>query len=150
MAGNFDVCELLLQNGANPDFKTKEYKKSVLEYIDEFVEDKKITSNQADELKQLLLDYGYQCKEQIIFKINQISSVKENLRLRDYESTSSPIVTTLRKESLVKIKMLGKYATIDGIKNRWVYIETQEGAKNRDGKELKIGTCGWCFGGYLE
>jgi hypothetical protein len=30
--------------------------------------------------------------------------------------------------------------------NRSVY----SGAKDRDGKTIKTGTTGWCFGGYLE
>ena len=32
----------------------------------------------------------------------------------------------------------------------WVKVEVQAGAKDRDGKPIKAGTVGWCYGGYLK
>ena len=82
--------------------------------------------------------------------VNKSCFVIENLRLRESESISSEIVTTLQKGSSVKIKLLGKNETIDGISSRWVYVEVQPGAQDRDGKLLESGIAGWCFGGYLK
>ena len=50
----------------------------------------------------------------------------------------------------VKILELGKAETIDGINSNWVKVEVQNGAKDRDGKPIKAGTVGWCYGGYLK
>lgn len=83
-------------------------------------------------------------------EINQLMNVAENLRLRKEETTSSNIITTLKKDSPVKIIQVGKREIIDGIKSNWVKIELQPGAKDRDGKSICAGTVGWVFGGYLE
>ena len=32
----------------------------------------------------------------------------------------------------------------------WVKVEVQKNAKDRDGKPIKAGTVGWCYGGYLR
>ncbi|MCR4734694.1 MAG: SH3 domain-containing protein, partial [Treponema sp.] len=66
------------------------------------------------------------------------------------ETTSSNIITTLKKNSPVKIIQIGKEEIIDGIKSNWVKVEIQKGAKDRDGKSIRAGTVGWVFGGYLE
>jgi len=29
-------------------------------------------------------------------------------------------------------------------------VEVQAGAKDKDGKSIKKGTVGWCYGGYLK
>ena len=50
----------------------------------------------------------------------------------------------------VKILELGKVEKIDGISSNWVKVEVQPWAKDRDGKAIKAGTVGWCYGGYLE
>lgn len=147
--GNKDITELLLRNGADPNFIT-ENGLSAYESIDEFVAKQFISQMKAYELKQMLQDFGYGNVNLDKYYINENHILRDSFELRTVELLSSPIVTTLQKGSSVKIKILGKYETIDGIKNRWVYIETQETAKDRDGKELKTGTCGWCFGGYLE
>ena len=44
----------------------------------------------------------------------------------------------------------GKRDVIDNIYSRWVKVEAQEGAKDRDGNPVKAGTVGWCYGGYLD
>ncbi len=56
----------------------------------------------------------------------------------------------MKKDSPVKIIQVGKREIIDGIKSNWVKIELQPGAKDRDGKSIRAGTVGWCYGGYLE
>lgn len=83
-------------------------------------------------------------------EINQLMNVAENLRLRKEETTSSNIITTLKKNSPVKIIQIGKEEIIDGIKSNWVKVEVQKGAKDRNGKSIHAGTVGWVFGGYLE
>lgn len=144
--GNKEITELLLQYGADPNFNNF----AAYDTLDKAVKSKYISIETENELQQLLFDYGYKTQEKSKISIDKRYFVKENLRLRKSASTSGAIVITLQKGSPVKIKSLGKYTIIDGIKNRWVYIETQDDAKNRDGKELKTGTSGWCFGGYLE
>jgi len=77
-------------------------------------------------------------------------TVKENLKLRSGEATSTQMLTVLSAGTKVKILTLGKQATIDGITSNWVQVEVQAGAKDRDGKSIAAGATGWCFGGYLE
>ena len=77
-------------------------------------------------------------------------TVKENLKLRSGEATSSTVLTVLSAGTKVKILTLGKQATIDGITGNWVQVEVLADAKDRDGKAIVEGTVGWCFGGYLK
>ena len=81
--------------------------------------------------------------------INKEMSVKENLKLRSAEATSSNVLTVMSAGTKVKILELGKVETIDGIKSNWVKVEIISG-KDRDGNILKSGMAGWCYGGYLE
>ena len=81
---------------------------------------------------------------------NKIMSVTEKLKLRSGEATSTQVLTVMSAGTKVKILELGKAETIDGINSNWVKVEVQGGAKDRDGKEIKKGTVGWCYGGYLE
>ncbi|MBO4638799.1 MAG: SH3 domain-containing protein [Treponema sp.] len=74
----------------------------------------------------------------------------DNLRLRSQEATSNTVITTMKKGSKVKILKLGNAETIDGISSNWVQVEVLAGAKDKDGKSIKAGTIGWCYGGYLE
>ena len=76
-------------------------------------------------------------------------SVKENLKLRSGEATTTSVRAVMSAGTRVKILTLGKQATIDGIISNWVQVEVQAGAKDRDGKAIAAGTTGWCFGGYL-
>lgn len=80
--------------------------------------------------------------------LNKEMYVKENLRLRSEENTSSLIVTVMRIGSKVKIVKLGKEETIDAIHSKWVKIEVLDG-KTKNGESINKGTVGWCFGGYL-
>ena len=81
---------------------------------------------------------------------SKIMSVKENLKLRSGEATTTSVLTVMSAGTRVKILRLGKQATIDGITSNWVQVEVQAGAKDRDGKLIAAGTRGWCFGGYLS
>jgi len=81
--------------------------------------------------------------------INKTMSVKENLKLRSAEATSSNVLTVMSAGTKVKIIELGKEETIDGINSNWVKVEVISG-KDRDGNKLKSGMTGWCYGGYLE
>ncbi len=81
-------------------------------------------------------------------KVNKEMYVKENLRLRAQETTSSSIINVMRTGSKVKIIKLGKEETIDNIKSNWVQIEVLNG-QTREGETIDKGTKGWCFGGYL-
>lgn len=98
-------------------------------------------------------EYGY--VETSLIKILDVDlgiimKSNDNLRIREEEKTSSKIITTIMKGTNVKILKLGKEDNIDGINSKWVKVEIQNGSKDRDGKEIKAGTVGWCYGGYLE
>lgn len=82
--------------------------------------------------------------------VSKVMTCSDNLRLRSQEATSSSVISTMKKGTKVKILQLGKAETIDGINSNWVQVEVLSGAKDKDGKEIKSGTIGWCYGGYLE
>ena len=77
-------------------------------------------------------------------------TVRENLKLRSGKHTSTQVLAVMSAGAKVRILELGKAETVDGILSNWVKVEVQQGAKDRDGKPIKGGTVGWCFGGYLE
>ncbi len=81
---------------------------------------------------------------------NKLMTVSENLKLRSGEATTTPVLTVMSAGTKVKILELGKTETIDGINSNWVKVEVQSGAKDRNGNAIKVGTVGWCYGGYLE
>ena len=81
---------------------------------------------------------------------NKNMLVKENLKLRSGEATSTQVLSVMSAGTKVKILELGKAEIIDGINSNWVKVEVQPGAKDRDGKTIRTGTVGWCYGGYLK
>lgn len=80
---------------------------------------------------------------------NKIMTVNENLKLRSGEATTTQVLTVMSAGTKVKILELGKEETIDGINSNWVKVEVISG-RDRDGKNIKKKTTGWCYGGYLE
>ena len=80
---------------------------------------------------------------------NKTMTVSENLKLRSAEATTSEVITVMQAGTKVKILELGKAENIDGINSNWVKVEVQPGAKDRDGRTIRAGTVGWCYGGYL-
>ena len=81
---------------------------------------------------------------------NKTMTVSENLKLRSGEATTSDVLSVMSAGTKVKILELGKAENIDGINSNWVKVEVQSGAKDRDGRTIRAGTVGWCYGGYLE
>ena len=81
---------------------------------------------------------------------NKTMTVSENLKLRSGEATSTQVLTVMQAGTKVKILALGKAENIDGINSNWVKVEVQKGAKDRDGRAIRAGTVGWCYGGYLK
>ena len=81
---------------------------------------------------------------------NKTMTVSENLKLRSGEASTSQVLAVMQAGTKVKILELGKAETIDGISSNWVKVEVQSGAKDRDGRTIRAGTVGWCFGGYLK
>ena len=81
---------------------------------------------------------------------NKTMAVSENLKLRSGEATTSQVLTVMSAGTKVKILELGKAENIDGINSNWVKVEVQAGAKDRDGRAIRAGTVGWCYGGYLK
>ena len=76
-------------------------------------------------------------------------TVRENLKLRSGEDTSTQVLAVMSAGAKVRILELGKAETIDGIPSNWVKVEIISG-NDRNGNKLKSGTVGWCYGGYLE
>jgi uncharacterized protein YgiM (DUF1202 family) len=72
------------------------------------------------------------------FIIGNVYPTFENLNIRNEPSTSSSIITTIKKYDVVNILDEGPKTTIDGINSLWVKVK------------LKSGQIGWAFGGYLE
>ena len=64
-------------------------------------------------------------------------TVRENLKLRAGEATSTQVLAVMSAGAKVRILELGKAETIDGIPSNWVKVEVQQGAKDRDGKPIK-------------
>ena len=81
---------------------------------------------------------------------NKTMTVSENLKLRSGEATTSEVITVMSAGTKVKILALGKAENIDGINSNWVKVEVLSDAKDSDGKPIKAGTVGWCYGGYLK
>lgn len=81
--------------------------------------------------------------------LNKQMLVTENLKLRSGEATTTSVLTVMSAGTKVKILELGKAETIDGINSNWVKVEIISG-KDTDGKILKSGMTGWCYGGYLQ
>ena len=79
----------------------------------------------------------------------KIMTVNENLKLRSGEATTTQVLIVMSVGTKVKILELGKEETIDGINSNWVKVEVISG-RDRDGKDIKKKTTGWCYGGYLE
>ena len=85
-----------------------------------------------------------------IVTLNEERLCKDNLRLRSEEAADSKVITTMQKGTKVKILKLGKEEVIDSINSNWVQVEVLKGGLDKDGKPIKTGTVGWCYGGYLE
>ena len=81
---------------------------------------------------------------------SQTMFVTENLKLRSAEATTSKVLTVMAASTKVKILEIGKAETIDGITSNWVKVEVLADATDREGKPIKAGTVGWCYGGYLK
>ena len=96
--------------------------------------------------------FGYKTvkTQEIPVEAGGIYRVSENLKLRENGDTNGSFITTMHAGTLVKVISLGQKETIDGIKSNWVEIEVQLGGRDKDGKPIKAGKRGWCFGGYLE
>ena len=96
--------------------------------------------------------FGYKTvkTQEIPVEAGGIYRVYENLKLRENGDINGSFITTMHAGTLVKVISLGQKETIDGIKSNWVEIEVQLGGRDKDGKPIKAGKRGWCFGGYLE
>jgi uncharacterized protein YgiM (DUF1202 family) len=123
----------------------KTWKNQMLDYIKSKYKNKGISLNIAEEQlehnwinpKNSLYD-----KNTSTVSIYKIMLVKENLKLRSAEATSTQVLTVMQAGTKVKILELGKSETIDGINSNWVKVEVQAGAKDRDGRAIRAGTLG--------
>lgn len=74
----------------------------------------------------------------------------DNLRIRDGEGIENTSLFSLPSFTLVKVIDRGNEETIDGITANWVQVEMAEDTVSVQGDEIKKGTVGWCFGGYVS
>lgn len=77
-------------------------------------------------------------------------NVKENLKLRSEESTSSKVLSVMKPGTEVRILEVGKAEKIDGINSNWIKVDVQFNPRGHTGEPLIPSMTGWCFGGYLE
>lgn len=81
---------------------------------------------------------------------NDIMVVMDNLRLRESDSISSKILTTMRKGTFVRVMQIGKEEIIDKIKSNWYFIRIENTSISMSDEKVIDKHEGWCFGGYLE
>ena len=82
--------------------------------------------------------------------VGKTAVVTENLRLRTDDKAAARVVATLAVGTRVKVLAPGREDTIDGITSNWVQVSVLNGAKDKDGNAIEMGTTGWLFGGYLS
>ena len=92
----------------------------------------------------------YEPTQKTLFTLESIMTVKENLKLRSEEATSSEGLTVMSEGSKVQILEIGKSDIIGGIKSNWVKVKIQKGSRTPEGHLIRPGLIGWCYGGYLE
>ena len=73
----------------------------------------------------------------------------DRLRLRENESNNSNIKFVMPKGIKVLTIKRGKFETIDNIDSYWTEIEIVEDIYTQEGRKVKKGERGWCYGGYL-
>ena len=83
-------------------------------------------------------------------KVGGMYKTEDNIRLRAAEGIAGDALATLAAGTHAKVEAIGKEETIDGITSNWVQVEVLEGAKDKDGNAIEMGTTGWLFGGYLS
>lgn len=88
--------------------------------------------------------------QNILQEIEETYRTTLNLRLREKEGTTGTHLFTLPNNTPVKILAQGKEETIDGITANWVQIVVSTDTLSIHGEEIKDGTVGWCFEGYLR
>ena len=76
--------------------------------------------------------------------------LEDNLKMRSEPNLSAEKLTTAVKGSKAKVVKCGRYDIIDNIYSRWVQVEFESSAKDKDGKVFDEKKAYWCFGGYLE
>lgn len=76
--------------------------------------------------------------------------VKENLKLREKEATTSKVLTIMKPGTPVRILEVGKAETIDGISSNWVKVDVNFNPYGHTGEPVIPSMTGWCFGGYLK
>ena len=92
----------------------------------------------------------YEPTQKTLFTLESIMTVKENLKLRSEEATSSEVLTVMSEGAKVQILEIGKSDIIGGIKSNWVKVKIQKGSRDTQGRLIIPGVVGWCYGGYLE
>ena len=92
----------------------------------------------------------YEPTQKTLFTLESIMTVKENLKLRSEEATSSEVLTVMSEGAKVQILEIGKSDIIGGIKSNWVKVKIQKGSRTPEGHLIRPGLIGWCYGGYLE
>ena len=109
----------------------------------------KITAQTQSDPNFSFKPFGFRVVRSTIIAKDKTMSAVYNLKLRAGESTDTEVKTIMQAGTTVKILEFGKAELIDGIQSNWVKVEVILG-KDKDGKDIRKKTTGWCYGGYLR
>lgn len=87
-------------------------------------------------------------KRELLPKKNKFYMTSDNLKIRSAEGTDSEVLYVLPKDTRVFVKEVGKEQEIDGQIASWANVVIEE-CTDLNGKKIKAGQTGWCFGGFL-
>ena len=87
-------------------------------------------------------------KRELLPKKNKFYMTSDNLKIRSAEGTDSEVLYVLPKDTRVFVKEVGEEQEIDGQIALWANVVIEE-CTDLNGKKIKAGQTGWCFGGYL-
>lgn len=101
------------------------------------------------------LVFAYKDDKSVIYTKNSIKdhdelAISDDISLKQEPQNSSSDVTTIAKNSNVKIIEIGNAEEVDGILSNWLKVEVMKGAQDHNNNLIAPGTAGWCFGAYLK
>lgn len=79
---------------------------------------------------------------------NKFYMTSDNLKIRSAEGTDSEVLYVLPKDTRVFVKEVCEEQEIDGQIALWANVVIEE-CTDLNGKKIKAGQTGWCFGGFL-
>lgn len=87
-------------------------------------------------------------KRELLPQKNKFYMTSDTLKIRSSEGTDSEVLYVLPKDIRVFVKEVGEEQEIDGKIALWANVVIEE-CTDLNGKKIKAGQTGWCFGGFL-